>query len=1661
MPKIRAFASLTAALMGLAAVIPVTAQGQTRVTNTATLTWQEPTGPVSVDSNTVTFDVEGRAKRPTRLSFRLLPIGYDMSGATCQTSPNIAFTPAPVDAADLARAPVAERVNPASAFIIVLDNPGGNRDPGVRETAWINAGSQFLSYRMPLLETGPDTGVFAGGLPETGVDPSIDPCDPTLQRNAHVFVSFDEDEYSYGSNFSLLIDPTGYVFDSQTGALVDGATVTLLDENDQPAKVFGDDGTSAYPSTVVSGGSVTDASGRLYKFPQGNYRFPLTAPGRYHLRVTPPSHYVAPSTRSRADLEALRGPFNQPFILNEASFAGIFVLSDPEPFFADIPLDRIGDTHLLLTKTASVREVSPGDFIQYLVRVDNRSDNDASGIHLTDILPPGLRYERGSSRGAEEPVVATDGRTLDFSVPTLPAGKTAEVRYVVSVAPGAPRGEALNRVLASGSAGSTSNEAAASVRIGALLFTDGFTIVGRVTEGDCNSPASGRKGVPGIRILMEDGSYVVTDKDGLYHFEGVRNGRHVVQLDSASLPASHAPSLCDADTRQAGSAISRFVESDGGLLKRVDFQLRLTGIAAASTADALPVAPDAGEAAGNREWLTGQDAGIALLFPAQGYNPRSPSTRVVVQHHAGQKVALRLNGTLVDALAYDTTDTDGDIAIAKWSGIGLEPGDNALEATVMNENGTVAQTLHGTVHYSGPAANAVLVPEAGKLAADGLTSPILAFRLTDRTGRPVRDGTTVPVTIDQPYSIAVDATVAGARPGDRIGRNSGTALVIGDEGIAYMALQPTTQAGALRATVTLTDDRQQRVIELRSRLTAVARDWTVVGFGSGTIGYDTLRKRSARLPASSRNSLITDGQLALYAKGRIKGSWLMTIAYDSDRQYDRSRGLLGQIDPDRYYTVYGDATRQGQDAPTARKLYLRLERQDFSALFGDFETGMTQTQLTRYSRTLNGMKADFANDRLSFTAFAANSDDLHARDEIQGNGLTGPYRLSGRDIVPNSDKLSIEVRDRLRPERILSSTPLTRHIDYDIDATIGTIRFREPVLGRDAANNPVFIVVDYETYGKGKKLTAGGRAAIKFAKGKAEVGVSAIKDNSHGNGLLLGADLSARLTDTTQLRAEVAAGSRDGLSDGRAYLAEVEHHSKGADILAYARQQDDAFGLGQQNLVEAGTRRVGFDGRVQIADKWAATASAWYQDQLIGAGSRVAGEARIEYRRERGTLFAGTQFAMDRGIDGKDRDSRLLTLGGTQAMLGGKLTLTAQTQFAPGGDKDSVDFPARQQLIAAWRVKPGIRLIGGYEIAQGADFTAHTAQIGFDVQPWKGAKVTTAINNQTSGENGGRLFANYGLIQSLPISDRWTIDATFDASTTVRGKIPAGGVVQPFQTSGSGSVGGGALGSLYGNDGDYKAVTLGANYRADLWSWNGRVEYRKSDQNSRFNITTNVVRALGEGKTLAGTVRYSTLGQATGAQAKSLTSSVALAWRPLDSHWSMLERFELRKESADSGITGGNVLGVPAGNGVGQRTLRLINNLAVNYRTGPEGARHAVEATVYYGAKWVRGSYGADDYAGYIDVTGFDLRMDLGKRFDVGVQGSVQHAWNRGAFAFSGGPSAGVSPAPNVWISAGYNIAGYRDRDFEDDRYTRRGPYVTMRMKFDRGTVAGLLGKGR
>ncbi|MDZ7825958.1 MAG: hypothetical protein U5R48_08075 [Gammaproteobacteria bacterium] len=65
---------------------------------------------------------------------------------------------------------------------------------------------------------------------------------------------------------------------------------------------------------------------------------------------------------------------------------------------------------------------------------------------------------------------------------------------------------------------------------------------------------------------MEDGTFVVTDSEGRWHIEGVEPGAHVIQLDEASLPASHRIQSCADNVRHAGTPFSQFVDVQGGTL---------------------------------------------------------------------------------------------------------------------------------------------------------------------------------------------------------------------------------------------------------------------------------------------------------------------------------------------------------------------------------------------------------------------------------------------------------------------------------------------------------------------------------------------------------------------------------------------------------------------------------------------------------------------------------------------------------------------------------------------------------------------------------------------------------------------------------------------------------------------------------------------------------------------------------------------------------------------------------------------------------------------------------------------------------------------------------------------------------------------------------------
>lgn len=1664
--------------LGLAGLLGLAGAAQAaEVTNTARLEFTQGSVQRTVASNTVRLTVVS-APSPGKVVFRrAADNGYPAGEGQCRTADgqwSLLSTKGSSDSkaapADASATPPATGVYHAGdPILITLADADRNRDGAVREIIELTVSTpDGDEEQLRLKETGADTGVFAATLPSVAIPPQPTrfDCQLSVRSGLEIDVHYQDPLHPLDTSEAVaLVDPYGFVFASNDGQVVDGARVTMVDAaTGQPAKVFGDDGVSSYPSTVVSGGAAKDSAGRAYDFPPGGYRFPLAASGAYRLVVEPPTGFKAPSARSVEALADLRDPEGARFALQDGSYARPFVLVGPAPLKVDIPVDRLGSA-LALEKAASVATASAGDFVQYRVTLSNAdAEVPANGVTLTDTLPVGLSFRASSFRRDKakiaDPAFSADGRSFTLAMDSVPAGKSVEISYIVLVDGAAKIGDAINTAIARADGRAVSNEAQAGVRIEEPLNTGALTIVGRVTAGACD--AKKRDGVAGVRMVLETGAFVITDRDGQYHFEGVHPGTHVVQIDEASLPKGAVAAPCTDTTRRAGRAFSQFVEAQGGSLQRADFHLRLTE--AEGKASATPAKVGDAEAAGggDRDWLAGAEPGIAWLFPQADHNPRAPTVRAVIKHAPGQSVALSLNGQPVDPLAFDGVQASAErgVAVSVWRGLPLKDGDTVLTAEVKGPNGEVVERLSRTVHYANAPARAEVDLARSRLIADGRTRPAIAVRLLDRAGRPIRAGASGTVGIGAPYSGAVDLNDQQQRQLAGLTQTRPTWKIEGDDGVAMVELAPTTQSGLASLTFEFDRDGVRTTQELTAWLTADREEWMVVGFAKGTMGYETLSRNAQA--GGDPSDAITDGQVSLYAKGRVLGRWLLTLAYDSDKGEgtDRRTSLLSTIDPGRYYTLYGDGSEQGYDASSQQKLYLRLERGQFYALFGDYETGLTQTELSRYSRTLQGVKTEFQGRIVSFNAFAADTGQRFAREEIQGSGLSGLYRLGRRDIVMNSDKVRIEVRDRLRSEIIVSSETLTRHIDYDVDYAIGTLTFRRPIPSRDSDLNPVFVVVEYETVGSNDRvLNGGGRVAAKLKDVKVEVGASAIHDaDGQAETNLVGVDVTLKPRADTEIRLEAAhTDSSDSRGTAGAYLAELEHHGARFDALAYVRQQDVGFGVGQQNAAEAGSRKFGVDGRVKLGRRFSLVGAAWRETNLATDAERDAAEARLEYRTENGSLRVGTQFAEDRVGDQTLR-STLVTLGAGHSFLNKKLDLDAQTSFALGGNDDAVDFPTRYRLGAAYAVRDDLRVLLTHEISQGEQFDSSTTSLGLDAEPWKGGRFLGVLNNDIAAENAGRVYANLGLAQSWTVNDHLSVDAAVDSSTTFNGQpTNRDGLSVDQPISSGGYIGSGTLAE------DFVAVSTGATWRAELWGANGRIERREGELTDQTGLTINALRQTESGVAFASAVRAYETRESDGGFSRLASLDLSAAYRPLDSRWSVLNKLELQyDEVADAGAVAAPGLydGTLAA-GSDARSSRIINNFAINRTAESEDAPNfdfgqRSQLSLYYGAKYVFSRFDKDDYSGFTDVVRAEARIDLTRRFDIGLHGGALHNWESGSVAWTAGVSVGVSPLENAWFSVGWNFAGFDDRDFDDAGYTRQGPFATLRFKFDQDSAGGL-----
>jgi hypothetical protein len=1769
----------------------------TAISNTAQGVFTPPGGvPTLVLSNTDTITTAA-LRTPSTTQFLHYAPGYagalatNVGAAQCSTSgaPAGPFVASP-NPTDLAGAPInlgspvellgGGAYHQGEAFFVRVTDGDQNLDPLVAETVLISVASQAAGDAEALLaaETGPNTGEFVGYL-MSGPPPAV-PGDCVLSvvaGDTAIATYRDPADAADSTSAGLLVDPLGVVFDSQSGAPVAGAQVTLIDSSSGlPATVFGDDGVSSFPSTVPAGGVVTDSGGTNYAFPPGGFRFPLVAPGTYRLQVEPPATHAFPSAVPDAALQLLPGA---PYVLSPGSRGNDFLVPIGPIVTVDVPLDPANPGGAFtLVKRAGRATAGAGEFVPYTLSAGAPNGSAGQPAFVEDRLPRGFRFERGSLRiggaVAPDPAITADGRTLTIPLGVLAPGAQLEVRYVARLGAGVRSGPAVNEALVR--AGTlSSNLARATLLVVSDLLGERATLVGRVALGNCaDSRNLQHTGVPGVRVFLEDGTSVVTDELGRFHFPLVSSATHVAQLDTQTLPDGLMPAAC-AGSRFAGRSYSQFVEPQRGSLWRTDFFLErvptarglhqqltvtpngerqqvelrvsvggatLRGIAGlvmlpdgvsplpgtlevvgesaqldlttptptvrsarlapggevllrfalaadpaaqlnalargkrgtgepvqtpvvktaldakrsytqSATWDETPPAPPAeleelpDDAKFGAEWLAQVGPEDRWVYPDPSAILLIPAVKIGIQHDPALRVRLFLNGELVPVLNFDGAQKNAakTTAISRWRGVDLEEGPNTFLAELLNEQGEVVKRIPQKLHSSGPPVRAQLMPTLSTLVADGRTTPVVAVKMFDRWGQPVREGMSGQLAVAPPHR--AKESVERARERKLAVPDLGaTKFVVGKGGVARIELEPTTTTGRFALRLDLTDAQRE---DIEGWLAPGRREFALVALGASEIGFGEHSGNGAARRAANVTARGQEQRTAFFASGSLGDAWQVTAAYDSDAKRSVPGERLNRtLDSEEHFALYGDDTEQHSEAPSADGYFLKVQRERFYALYGDTETALGASELARYERVVTGLKSEYYGDALRFSGFATETGQSFARDELRGNGTSGLYRLSQSPVLIGSDRVRIEVRDRFRPGRVLEVRPLVPQIDYDLDPFSGTLHFREPVPSRDALLNPVLIVVEYEVDGPGDAISGGGRLAGRWLNGALEIGASGIHEGrGDQSGDLIGLDAIYQWNETTELRAEWAGSDAEtfaGRERALAWLVSAEHRSETVELEAYAREQQAGFGLGQLSAIDQGARRVGADLRWRFRKDWSLETSGFHEQNLATSDDRQIAESLIKWDDAgRRGVHAGARYVRDSAPLAGANTGQLL-LGGHHQFFGDKLTLRGGSEVGFGSEGPHGDYADRLAAGADYELTDWLTLFAQHEVTFGDTRRGQDTRVGATVTPWESGQVALslgqgdvpaqgAINAPASlaptpsglGEYGPRTYANLGIAQHWNLLEHWGFDLSVDRSQTISGgTTPA---FDPDVPSFSGPA----------ND-DYTAVSLGVGFSHGATALTSRVEMRRGELEDAWNFMLGALREH-ERTSYSANVEIFKAERSGAAPVTedSYAARFSLAHRPLDTRWIVLEQLEVEHGLSTSG-------------GSGLRGDRVVNHVKLNFTRDER-----TQVALAYSTKWVSERIDSARYESLGHLVGVEARQDIAKGWDLALHARARQIVFGDATDghYSIGASLGRRLYRNVWASVGYNVVGFKDDEFSQADYTAKGPFLRLRVKVDQDSI--------
>src|SRR5581483_10270403 len=405
---------------------------------------------------------------------------------------------------------------------------------------------------------------------------------------------------------SVLVGVANIVFDGYSGGSlpIGGATMTIADPlTHRPiamptASTLAALGAALRSPLDASAGAVgtlapnTTNANPYTTGPDGRYSFAFAPsqlgtaarPATYELDISAPGYvsrrlqltinadasgvlYDATVTSLDSQMLAAAGGFS--LTAHSVTLSEVFGLLGNFPMFTPHPL--------AVSKTVDRDTASGGDRLVYTIQVGSNG-GQFNGTNVIDTLPAGVVYAPGTARVdgvAVEP--ARNGRVLTWSFPSLSAQHT--ITYACVVMPFAAEGSTLinlvdvDAVASSGFRASASASADTRVVSGALgnrVVITGRVFVDAARSGRFRDPDTG---LANVRIYLEDGESVTTDKYGRFTFPSVHPGQHVLRLDATTLPTGVKPYADRA--YDSTRSLQRLLHGiyDAGLMQDVEFAL--------------------------------------------------------------------------------------------------------------------------------------------------------------------------------------------------------------------------------------------------------------------------------------------------------------------------------------------------------------------------------------------------------------------------------------------------------------------------------------------------------------------------------------------------------------------------------------------------------------------------------------------------------------------------------------------------------------------------------------------------------------------------------------------------------------------------------------------------------------------------------------------------------------------------------------------------------------------------------------------------------------------------------------------------------------------------------------------------------------------------------